>query len=123
MTKSAAAFRRYLALEGAADIATWYERQGGFPTDSVTMRSAKFAKTLLQVGVGGAPAFSRSAGQAIELIPLENPLALHAGDTARVRVLFGGKPLPMAHVHAGSILPTPHLLSRMRHIRPTPPVW
>lgn len=100
--QSASAFRRYLALEGAGDIATRYEQQGGFPSDSFTMRSAKFAKTLVQVGVGGATAFSRSAGHAIELVPLEDPLGLRAGDTAHVRVLFRGKPLAMAHIHAGS---------------------
>ena len=99
---SAEAFRGYLALEGATDVVTRYDHQGGFPSDSVTMRSAKFAKTLVQVGAGGSPAFSRSAGQTIELVPLEDPLGLRAGDTAHVRVLFRGIPLPMAQVHAGS---------------------
>ena len=99
--QSAAGFKRYLALEGAADVVARYERNGTLPTDSVTMRAGKYAKTLVQVGAGGPRAFSRTAGHPLEFVPLTATATLRAGDTARVRVLFRGTPLAGAHVHAG----------------------
>ncbi len=99
--QSAAGFRRYLTLEGAADVVARYERDGTLPADSVTMHAAKYAKTLVQVGAGGASAFARAAGHALEFMPRENLSALRPGDTAHVRVLFRGKPLAHALVHAG----------------------
>jgi uncharacterized GH25 family protein/ketosteroid isomerase-like protein len=99
--QSAAGFRRYLALEGAPDVVARYERDGTMPTDSVTMHTAKFAKTLVQVGAGGASAFARAAGHALEFVPLNDPSDLHPGDTLRVQVLFRGTPLAHAVVHAG----------------------
>lgn len=99
--QSAAGFTRYLTLEGAPDVVTRYERDGTLPRDSVTMHSAKYAKTLVQVGAGGAPAFARSAGHALEFMPQETLSALRPGDTAHVRVLFRGRPLARPSVHAG----------------------
>lgn len=101
--ESAAGFRRYLELEGAPEAAARYEREGKLPTrDSVTRRYAKYAKTLVQVGRGGAPAFARTVGQPLEFVPLSDPLALRTGDTLRVRLLYRGQPLAGARVHAGS---------------------
>ena len=95
-------FKRYMELEGAAELAARYEREGRLPkTDSITRRYAKYAKTIVEVGNGGPRAFSRVAGQVGEFVPLRDPAALRAGDTLPVRLLYRGRPLAEAHVHAG----------------------
>jgi uncharacterized GH25 family protein/ketosteroid isomerase-like protein len=99
--QSAAGFRRYLTLEGAPDVVARYARDGTFPADSVTTHTAKYAKTIVQVGSGGPTAFRRAAGHALEFMPQEDFSALHPGDTAHVRVLFRGKPLAHPLVHSG----------------------
>ncbi len=54
--------------------------------------SGKYAKALVQVGNVGK-GFSSSCGFRVELIPLDNPYELQAGQYLRVKVLFEGKPL------------------------------
>lgn len=99
---SGSGFKRYMELEGAADLAARYEREGRLPkTDSITRRYAKYAKTIVEVGNGGPRAFSRVAGQVTEFVPLRDPAALRAGDTLLVQLLYRGRPLAEAHVHAG----------------------
>ncbi len=94
--------QRYIALEGAPELAARYERDGAYPkTDSLTQMSAKFAKTVIDIGRGGPRAFSRAAGHALEIVPLNDPSSLRAGDTLSVRVLYRGKPVSGAHLHAG----------------------
>ena len=95
-------FKRYMELEGAAELAARYERAGLLPkTDSITRRYAKYAKTIVEVGSGGPRAFARTAGQVAEFVPLKDPSTLRVGDTLPVRLLYRGKPLASAHVHAG----------------------
>lgn len=101
--ESAEGFRRYMVLEGAPELAARYEREGLLPMkDSITRRYAKYAKTLVEVGSGGPRAFSRSAGHPAEFVPLRDPATLRAGDTLGVRLLYRGKPLAAAHIHAGT---------------------
>ena len=101
--ESAEGFRHYLVLEGAPEALERYERQGVLPTDSITRRYTKYAKTLIEVGTGGPRAFSRVSGHPAEFVPLTDPAALAAGDTLPVRLLHRGQPLSGAHVHAGSV--------------------
>ncbi len=103
--ESAQSFRRYLVLEGAPEALQRYEREGRLPTDSTTRRYAKYAKTLVEVGRGGARAFDRTAGHPVEFVPLSDPATLRAGDTLAVRLLYRGRPLAGAHVHAGAAAP------------------
>lgn len=100
--ESAEGFRRYLQLEGAGAALAELERQGRLPTDSITRRYAKYAKAIVQVGRGGSRAYSRVAGHALEFVPLVDPATLRPGDTLAVRLLYDGKPLARAHVHAGA---------------------
>lgn len=94
-------FRRYIELEGNPALAARYEREGVLPkADSITRRYAKYAKTLVQVGHGGPPAYARVAGHPLEFVPLNDPASLRAGDTLRVRLLYEGRPLA-GHVHGG----------------------
>ena len=100
--ESAEGFRRYLVLEGAAELAARYEREGRLPTaDSVTRRYAKYAKTVVEVGQRGPRSFARTAGHPLEFVPLTDPATLRTGDSLRVRLLYDGKPLAAAHLHAG----------------------
>jgi ketosteroid isomerase-like protein len=95
--------KRYIALEGAPALADRYEREGVYPkTDSVTQISAKFAKTIVEVGRGGSRAFDKAVGHALELVPVNDPSALHAGDTLVVRLLYNGQPVAGAHLHAAA---------------------
>lgn len=99
-----ATLRHYIALEGAPALAERYEREGVFPkTDSVTQVSGKFAKTLVEVGQAGPRAFTRAVGHALELIPRNDPAALHAGDTLVVRLLYHGQPVSGAVLRAGAV--------------------
>lgn len=100
---SPAGLKRYIGLEGAPELAERYDREGAFSgTDSVTQQTTKFAKTIVEVGRGGPRAFARTAGHALEFVPLADPMALHPGDTLPVRLLFRGQPLARAHFYAGA---------------------
>lgn len=101
--ESPESFRRYLQLEGAPEALAKYEREGRLPTDSITRRYAKYAKTYVQVGAGGRRAYATPAGHPTELMPLTDPGALQVGDTLRVRLLFHGAPVAGAHIHAGAV--------------------
>lgn len=98
-----ARLQRYIALEGAPELAARYARDGAYPkADSVTQVSAKFAKTIVEVGAGGSRAFARTAGHPLEFVPVNDPAALRSGDTLVVRLLYRGEPLGGAHLHAGT---------------------
>jgi ketosteroid isomerase-like protein len=95
-------FKQYIELEGNPALAARYEREGLLPkTDSITRRYAKYAKTFVEVGRGGARSFARVLGQPLEFIPLSDPATLKAGDTLALRLLYKGQPLAEMAVHAG----------------------
>ncbi|MDQ3674370.1 MAG: DUF4198 domain-containing protein, partial [Gemmatimonadota bacterium] len=71
--QSADGFRQYLALEGAGSLVEMYSRSGVLPTDSISMRSTKFAKTVVDVGSGGPRAFGALAGHPLEIVPVSDP--------------------------------------------------
>lgn len=99
--ESADGFRAYLDAEGATAARQRVEREGLLAgKDSITRRYAKYAKTILQVGTGGAGAFARPAGHIIEFVPLRDPRSLRVGDTLELRLLFRGSPLSGIPVHA-----------------------
>jgi ketosteroid isomerase-like protein len=101
-----ARLQRYIALEGAPELAAQYEKDGAYPkADSVTQMSAKFAKTIVQVGDKGGRAYDKPVGHALEIVPLDDPSAVRVGGTVRVRLLFHGKPLSGAALRAGWGLP------------------
>lgn len=101
--ESPASFRRYLELEGAPEALARYEREGKLPTDSITRRYAKYAKTVVQVGAGGGRAFDQLVGHPTELVALRDPAELRVSDTLPVRFLFRGTAVAGAHVHAGAV--------------------
>ncbi|MEX2282284.1 MAG: DUF4198 domain-containing protein [Gemmatimonadota bacterium] len=101
-TRSApAAFKRYLELEGAPELAARYEQQGLMPKDTITRKSIKYAKTYVQVGRGGPRSFAQRLGHPLELSVAKDPSALRNGETAEIVLEFLGKPLADATLTAG----------------------
>ena len=98
--ESPESFRRYLELEGAPEALARYEREGLLPTDSITRRYAKYAKTLIEVGEAGLPVYQRIAGHPLEFVPLDDPARISTGDSLRFQMLLFGKPVPEARGHA-----------------------
>ncbi len=98
--------KRYLALEGAPELAERYTREDAYPkSDSVTQIAGKFAKTIVEVGRDGPRAFSRPVGHALELVPANDPAALRAGGMLTLRLLYHGRPVAGAHLRAGAAPP------------------
>lgn len=100
VNETAESFRNYLVLEGAEDALKRYEQAGTLPTDAIVRRYAKYAKTVVEFGEGPR-AFHRVAGAPLEFVPLSDPATISETTPFRVRILFLGKPLPNARVHAG----------------------
>lgn len=95
--------KRYIALEGNAELAERYEREGAYgKTDSLTQRSAKYAKTIVEVGHRGSRAYMRRANHPLEFLPLNDPATLRPGDSLTVQLLFRDRPVAAGHLHAGS---------------------
>lgn len=102
-----ARLQRYIALEGAPELAARYEKDGAYPkVDSVTQISAKYAKSIVEVGANGPRAFDKTLGHALEIVPLRDPARLRAGDSLAVRLLFHGRPVGNASLRAGSAPPS-----------------
>lgn len=102
--ESPESFRQYLTLEGAPEVLERLEREGGFPTDSITRRYAKYAKTIVQVGTNGPRAFPIIAGHPLEFVPLTDPEAVRPRGRLAFQLLLEGRPLKNAKVHAGSVV-------------------
>lgn len=98
--ETAASFRRYLELEGAQDALARFERDGMLPTTDIVRRYAKYAKTVVEFG-NGPRAFDRMAGHPLEFVPLADPATFSGAAARQVRILFLGKPLANARIHAG----------------------
>lgn len=98
--ETAASFRRYLELEGAQDALARFERDGILPTTDIVRRYAKYAKTVVEFG-SGPRAFDRVAGHPLEFVPLTDPATFRGAAARQVRILFQGKPLANARIHAG----------------------
>jgi len=98
--ESPESFRRYLTLEGAPEALERYEREGLLPTDSIIRRYAKYAKTLIEMGDGGPPAFDRLADHPLEFVPLDDPTSVEPGGALRFRLTLFGEPIATALGHA-----------------------
>ncbi len=60
-----------------------------------SLRSVQCAKALIVAGpANGSPV--KAVGQAVEIVPLDEPAAWRSGATLRFQVRLNGKPLPMA---------------------------
>lgn len=59
-------------------------------------------KSLIRVGDAGVEGFDRALGLPLELVPVQNPFAVKAGDKIAFRLLLNGKPLSGALVDTTS---------------------
>lgn len=96
--ETADSFRKYLVGEGADDALAHYDRSGQLPKSDIVRRYAKYGKTVVEVGEGPR-AFERAAGHPLEFMPMSDPVT---NGPLPVRLMFQGKPLAGARVHAGT---------------------
>jgi len=66
-------------------------------------RYSRYMKTLVQVGPKKDETFGAVLGQKYEIVPLEDPMAVPAGGTLGIQVLFEGKPAVDVRVVARSV--------------------
>lgn len=92
-------FHRYLRHDGIPDVLAERERDG-LLGESARERYSKHVKSVVQVGDARSASHATVLGYPIEIVPLENPTALRAGDTLPVRVLLDGAPLASQLVFA-----------------------
>ena len=99
ITLEADKFEKYLADEGLDAVLKARKTRGeqAKPGNEVYSRCAK---ALIAVDGAGKSGFDRALGFTAEIVAESNPLALHAGDSMRVRVLHEGAPLAGALVKA-----------------------
>lgn len=92
-------FDDYLAHDGILDVLERRRETGraGTPAREIY---AKHVKAVVQVGETRSEAWREPLGYPIEIVPLENPYRLAAGDTLPVRVLEEGEPVAGQLVYA-----------------------
>lgn len=97
---SAKDFNTYLQSDGVPDILAQRRRDNALDRPAKEMYQ-KHVKAVFQVGNARSGGFDRVLGYPAELIPLENPYALRAGSSLRVRALVDGQPVSNQFVVAG----------------------
>ncbi len=93
----AEAFNAYLKEDGLEDAYNHRKR-----TNTLDKPASEFyarcAKVLLQAGATPDNTFEQIAGLPLEIVPLQNPYSLKAGDEMSFKVLYEGQPLPFTLV-------------------------
>lgn len=96
----AADFNSYLAHDGIVDVLVQRaeDRELDRPARE---RYSKHVKAVFQVGEDRSGGFDVALGHRAELVPLENPYTLGAGDVLPLRVIVGGRIVDGQMVIAG----------------------
>ena len=97
---SAKDFNQYLAEDGIPDVLAERKRDG-LLSHGAKERYHKHVKALFQVGDTHTDAWKTPLGYPAELVPLQNPYAVHPGATIGFRCLVDGKPVPNQLVMIG----------------------
>jgi uncharacterized GH25 family protein len=92
-------FNEYLSHDGVLDVLAERKKEGILDEEATELYS-KHVKTVIQVGDRRTDAFKIILGYPIEIVPLQNPYSLSAGDSLDVQVLFQGKPVANELVYA-----------------------
>ena len=95
-------FNNYLDHEGLTAIAN-HRAATGTAQQNGSELYARRAKTLLQVGDELSNHVTKPIGHTLEIVPLTNPFALEPGEKLEVSVLWRGRPLAGALVHASAL--------------------
>src|SRR5688572_14323859 len=85
-------FNQYLAEDGIPDVLAARRRSGELDRPA-RERYSKHVKALIQVGASRTAGYGAELGYPAELVPLDNPYALKAGGTLRVRAVVEGSPV------------------------------
>ena len=97
-------FTAYLQDEAIRD-ALEARASAGISADSAHERYSKHVKAIFQVGATRTDGFATPLGYPAELVPLDNPYALGAGRTLRLRALVDARPAAGLSVLAGGRTP------------------
>ena len=95
----AADFNEYLRHDGVLDVLDARSRDGSLDQDANEWY-AKHVKTLIRVGGESSATWKHRLGYAAEIVPLDDPSELKAGDTLEALVLADGEPLAHHLVYA-----------------------
>lgn len=93
----AEAFNNYLVSDGLPHIYRLRAKEKSLDQPSIE-RYSKSPKALVRVGDGKDGDPCKPLDLPLEIVPLTNPFLCKVGDTLRVRVLFGKKPLADANL-------------------------
>jgi len=96
---AAGEFNDYLLHDGVLDVLADRKRESILDEDATELYS-KHVKAVIQVGDSKTDAFKVKLGYPIEIVPMQNPYSLSAGDSLDVQVLFCGKPAANQLVYA-----------------------
>ena len=111
------AFNQYLEEDGIPDILALRRRRGEMSSPA-RERYSKHVKALVLVGgrrnASEDTAFRVPLEYPAELVPLDNPYAMHPGQHLRVRALVDAKPVPGLLVLAGGHSATGEKFSEVR---------
>lgn len=90
-------FNAYLKEDGLDDVLNHRKKTNTLGKPSKEFYS-RCAKLLLQAGSSPDDGYKKVAGLPLEIVPVQNPYSLNAGEEMSFQVLFGGKPLAFALV-------------------------
>lgn len=93
----AESFNAYLVSEGMPHVYRLRAKEKSLDQPAVE-RYSKSPKALVRVGDGKDGDPCKPIGLPLEIVPLADPFSRKVGDTLRVRVLFGQKPLVDANL-------------------------
>lgn len=92
-----AKFSHYLHEDGLEHVFDWREAHGQSDKPGRELYRRE-AATLIQLGDKPSDIALRETGFDLQILPTQNPHALHAGDALRTQILFRGAPLANALV-------------------------
>lgn len=92
-------FDEYLREEGLENIIAERAKRGESQKFGYE-RYSRFIKSVVQVGDKRDETYRKLLGFKLEIQPLENPYRKKSGDSLKMRLLFGGKPLGKTVVFA-----------------------
>lgn len=105
ITLTARDFNTYLTDDGIPDVLA-ARRKSGELNKPARERYAKHVKALIQAGPTRTASYGADLGLPAELVPLNNPYALRAGGTLRIRAMVEGEPVANQVVIAGGRTPS-----------------
>jgi len=85
-------FNDYLKEDGIENIYELRQKQGQLKQPSKELYR-RCAKTLIQVGNKYSDIFKKNTQMPLEIIPLNNPYQMKAGEAISIKVLFNNQPL------------------------------